>query len=153
MANCLPAGVPHAELLPRPFRIIQSPDLIAMLYEGDGSFRQVHTDGRKLPRDPTPAWHGYSVGTWEADTLVVDTIGFNDRSWLDVMGHGHSESLRVQERFHRRDFGHLDVQVTLEDPKTFARPFSITFVEQLVADSDILEYFCGENEKDRAHSR
>jgi len=153
MANCLPAGVPHAELLPRPFRIIQSRDMIAILHEGDGSFRQVHLDGRKHPPDPTPAWLGYSVGKWENDALVVDTVGFNDRTWLDVMGHPHSEALRVQERFRRRDFGHLDVQVTIEDPKTFVKPFTIRFTERLVADSDILEYVCAENERDRAHVR
>jgi hypothetical protein len=153
MANCLPAGVPAVELLPRPFRIVQTPELIAMLHEGDGTFRQVHIDGRKHPPDPTPSWLGYSVGKWEADTLVVDTVGFNDKSWLDVMGHGHSEALRVQERFHRRNFGYMEVQVTIDDSKTFVKPFTIKFTEHFVPDSDLLEYFCAENEKDREHSR
>ena len=153
VANCLPAGVPHVELFPRPFRIVQTAELVTMLHEGDGTFRQIHLDGRTHPPDPTPNWLGYSVGKWDADTLVVDTLGFNDRTWLDVMGHGHSEALRVQERFHRRDFGHLDVQVTIADPKTFVKPFTIRFTELLLPDSDILEYVCAENEKDRARVR
>jgi hypothetical protein len=147
MTNCLPAGVPAVELLPRPFRIVHTPKFIAMLHEGDGTFRQLHLDGRMHPQDPTPAWLGYSVGKWEGDTLSVETRGFNGKTWLDVFGHGHSEALRVRERFHRRDFGHLDVSVTLEDPKTFTRPFTITFTELLVPDSDLLEYFCVENQK------
>ena len=122
-----------------------------MLYEVDNTHRQVYTDGRKLPADPQPAWLGYSVGKWEGDTLVVDTAGFNDQSWLDVTGHPHSEALRIQERFRRRDFGHMEVQVTIDDPKTFTKPFTIKFNQLLIPDSDILEYFCTENEKDRAH--
>ena len=113
-------------------------------------FRQVYTDGRKLPVDPQPAWLGYSVGKWEGDTLVVDSAGFNDRSWLDAYGHPHSEDLRIQERFHRRDFGHIDLQLTIDDGKMYIRPFTIRVTEVLVPDSDILEYVC-ENETDRSH--
>ena len=122
-----------------------------MLYEVDNTRRQVYTDGRKLPVDPQPAWLDYSIGTWEGDTLVVDTAGFNDKSWLDAFGHPHSEALRIQERFHRRDFGHMEVQVTIDDPKTYTKPFTIKFNQLLVPDSDILESFCNENEKDRPH--
>ena len=147
MANCLPAGVPAVSLLPRPFRIVHTPKYLAMLYEGDGTFRQVHLDGRTHPQNPTPTWLGYSVGKWEADALIVETQGFNDRTWLDVLGHGHSEALRVRERFRRRDFGHLDLEVTIDDPNTFVRPFTIRFTERLVPDSEILEYFCAENQK------
>jgi hypothetical protein len=147
MANCLPAGVPAVELLPRPFRIVHTPKYIAMLHEGDGTFRQMHLDGRRHPTDPTPTWLGYSVGKWEGDTLIVDTQGFNGKTWLDTLGHGHSDALRVQERFHRRDFGHLDVDVTIDDPKTFTKPFTIRFTERLVPDTEILEYFCLENSR------
>ena len=112
---------------------------IAVLYEVDNTHRQIYTDGRKLPVDPQPAWLGYSVGRWEGDTLVVDAAGFNDRSWLDSSGHPHSEDLRVQERFHRRDFGHMDLSVTVEDPKMYTRPFTIQVTELLLPDSDILE--------------
>jgi hypothetical protein len=114
-------------------------------------FRQIFTDGRKHPADPSPVWLGYSVGHWEGDTLVVDTIGFNDQSWLDARGHGHSEDMRVQERFHRRDFGHLEVAATITDPKTFTKPFTINFVEQLLPDTDVFEHICYENEKDAGH--
>jgi hypothetical protein len=149
--HCLPDGVPHGDLLPQPFKIIQIPGEIVMLYEVETTFRQVFMDGRKQLTDPQPSWMGYSVGKWEGDTLVVDTVGFNDLSWLDAMGHGHSEALRVEERFHRRDFGHLDVAVTMDDPKTFTKPIVIKFVEQLLPDTDLLEHYCSENEKDVMH--
>ena len=150
-AQCLPQGIVRDDLLSyNPFKIIQTPGVIAILYEVDNMFRQVYTDGRKLPVDPQPAWVGYSVGKWDGDTLVVDSAGFNDRSWLDAFGHPHSEALRIQERFHRRDFGHMDLQLTIDDPKMYTRPFTIRVTEVLVPDSDILEYVC-ENETDRAH--
>jgi hypothetical protein len=153
--SCLPDGVPHADLLPEPFKIIQTPGVILMLYEVETTFRQIFTDGRKQLTDPQqPSWMGYSVGKWEganADTLVVDTVGFNDLSWLDARGHGHSEDMRVEERFHRRDFGHLEVGVTITDPKTFTRPVTIQFVEELLPDTDLLEHYCLEAEKDAAH--
>ena len=149
--HCMPIGIPRGDLFSfAPIKMIQTPGLIAMLYEVDGTYRQVYTDGRKLPADPQPAWLGYSVGKWEGDTLV-DTAGFNDKSWLDASGLPHSEALRLQERFRRRDFGHMEVQVTLDDPKTFTKPFTIKFMQLLIPDSDILESFCNENEKDRTH--
>ena len=151
-ALCLPQGIVRADILSySPFKIIQNPGLIAILYEVDTTFRQVYTDGRKLPVDPQPAWLGYSVGHWEGDTLVVDTAGLNDKSWLDAFGHPHSEDLRIQERFHRRDFGHMDLQITIEDLKMYTKPFTIKVTEVLVPDSDILEYICTENEKDQSH--
>ena len=149
--NCLPDGVPHGDLLPEPFKIIQTPGVIVMLYEVETTFRQVFTDGRKLPADPSPSWNGYSVGRWEGDTLVVDTAGFNDLSWLDARGHGHSEEMRVEERFHRRDFGHMDVGVTITDPKMFTKPVTFNFIEELLPDTDLLEHYCLEHEKDAAH--
>ena len=150
-AQCLPQGIVRDDLLSyNPFKIIQTPGVIAILYEVDNMFRQVYADGRKLPVDPQPAWVGYSVGKWDGDTLVVDSAGFNNRSWLDAFGHPHSEALRVQERFHRRDFGHMDLQLTVDDPKMYTRPFTIKVTEVLVPDSDILEYVC-ENEADRTH--
>jgi hypothetical protein len=149
--RCLPDGVPHADLLPEPFKIIQTPVETLMLYEVETIFRQIFTDGRKLPDDPAPAWLGYSVGRWDGDTFVIDTMGFNDLSWLDARGHGHSEDMRVEERFQRRDFGHLDVTVTITDPKTFTKPVTIKFVEQLLPDTDVFEHICSENEKDASH--
>ena len=125
--------------------------MIVILYEVDNTRRQIYTDGRKLPADPQPMWMGYSVGKWEGDTLVVDTAGFNDKSWLDAAGHPHSEALRIQERFHRRDFGHMDLQVTVDDPQMYLQPITIKVTEVLIPDSDVLELFCNENEKDRPH--
>jgi hypothetical protein len=149
--NCLPDGVPHADLLPEPFKIIQTPNVVVMLYEVETTFRQIFTDGRKQLTDPSPSWMGYSVGKWEGDTLVVDTVGFNDLSWLDARGHGHSEEMRVEERFRRRDFGHLDVTVTVTDPKVFTKPVTINFAEELLGDTDLLEHYCLENERDAGH--
>jgi hypothetical protein len=151
-SHCLPLGIPGADILSyAPYKIIQAPGVIVMLYEVDNTRRQIYTDGRKLPVDPQPAWLGYSVGKWEGDTLVVDTAGFNDKSWLDAFGHPHSDALRVQERFRRRDFGHMELQVTIDDPKIFTRPFTIKVNQLLNPDSDLLESFCTENEKDRPH--
>jgi hypothetical protein len=151
-SHCMPLGIPGADILSySPFKIVQSPGLIVMLYEIDNTHRQVYMDGRKLPDDPQPAWLGYSVGKWEGDTLVVDSAGFNDKSWLDASGHPHSEALRVQERFRRRDFGHMDLQVTIEDPKILTKPVTFKVTELLLPDSDILESYCNENEKDRPH--
>jgi len=150
--RCLPQGLPRADILSyAPFKIIQTPGLIAVLYEVDNTHRQIYTDGRKLPVDPQPSWLGYSAGRWEGDTLVVDTAGFNDRSWLDSMGHPHSEDLKIQERFHRRDFGHMDLSLTIEDPKMYTRPLTLKVTEVLLPDSDILESVCNENERDRVH--
>jgi hypothetical protein len=151
--RCLPLGIPLNSLLSEPTKIVQSPRLIAILYEADDKHRQIYTDGRALPKEfDQPAWLGYSVGRWEGDTLVVETAGFNDKSWLDIMGHPHGEALRVTERYRRRDFGHLDVELTFNDPQFYTKPFTIKVTHELQADSDIFEYQCNENEKDRAHA-
>lgn len=149
--DCLPLGIPISSLVSEVHKIVQTPGLIVILLEVDNAHRQIYTDGRKLPQDPQPSWLGYSVGKWEADTLVVDTVGFNDKAWLDVLGHPRSEALHLVERYHRRDFGHMDVEMTFDDPKMYTKPFTIKVTHQLIPDSDILEYFCAENEKDRAH--
>jgi len=151
VGGCLPIGIPITFLVSEPDEIVQAPTQILMLFESDGTHRQIHLDGRPLPKDPEPSWLGYSVGKWEGDTLVVETTGFNDRTVLDIIGHPHSESLRVVERYHRRDFGHMDVEVTFDDPKVYTKPFSIKFTQRLFADSDILETICNENERDLAH--
>jgi hypothetical protein len=151
--RCLPIGIPAAMLVSEPDKIVQAPGLIVIMYESDGTHRQIYTDGRPLPKDPQPAWLGYSIGKWQGDTLVVDTAGFNDKSWLDLLGHPHSEALHVVERYRRRDFGHLDVEMTFDDPKIYTQPITIKVTQDLLADSDILEYFCNENEKDRPHSK
>jgi hypothetical protein len=146
-----PAGVPLGGLLSEPIKIVQSPKMTVILYESDNSHRQIYTDGRGLPREITfPTYLGYSVGRWERDTLIVDTIGFNDKHALDLIGHPHSDGLHVTERYRRRDFGHLDVELTFDDPRMYTRPFTIKVPHDLLPDADIFESFC-ENEKDRAH--
>jgi hypothetical protein len=151
-AQCLPQGLPRTDINSyAPFKIVQASGIIAVLYEVDNTHRQIYTDGRPLPSDPQPAWGGYSVGRWDGDTLIVDAAGFNDQTWLDSGGHPHSEALRVQERFHRRDFGHMDLTVTVEDFKMYTKPFTIKVTEVLLPDTDILESVCNENEKDRTH--
>jgi hypothetical protein len=149
ITGCLPGGPRH---ITRPglAKIIQTPVLIAILYE-DLSYRQIFLDGRPLPPDPNPSWMGYSVGRWDGDTLIVETSGFNDRTWLDFAGHPHSEALRITERYRRRDFGHMDLQVTLDDPKVYAKPWTLVAGGSLAPDTELLEYVCAENEKDRAH--
>jgi len=149
--RCLPAGVPLADLYPFPFKIVQTPTLLLVLYEGDESRRQIYTDGRKPPADADPLWLGYSIGHWEGGMLVVNSTGFNDKTWLDAFGHPHSEALYVVERLRRRDFGHLDLEVTVDDSKMYTRPFTVKFTERLIPDSDLLEYFCAENERDWNH--
>jgi hypothetical protein len=149
--TCLPVGVPLGTLLSEPFKIVQSPRLIAVLFED--THRQIYTDGRALPKEfEQPSWLGYSTGKWDGDTLVVETAGFNDKTWLDVAGHPHSEALRIVERYHRRDFGHLDDEMTFHDPQMYTKPFTIKVTYELQASSDIFEYFCDENEKDSAHT-
>jgi len=149
--RCLPFGLPLMDVSPFPFKVLQLPGEVAVLYEHDTTFRQIFTDGRKLPSDPSPSWLGYSVGKWEDDTLVVDTIGFNDKSWLDAFGHPHSEDMRVTERFRRKDFGHMEIRVTVDDPKMYTKPFTITLNQRLLPDTDLLENICAENEQDWKH--
>ncbi len=152
VSRCLAMGFPLAEVFTfAPFKIIQARGVTVVMYEVDNTHRQIYTDGRKLPSDPEPMWQGYSVGHWEGDTLVVDSAGFNDQTWLDAAGHPHSEAMRVQERFHRRDFGHLDLERTIDDSKMYTKPITVKVTELLAPDSDILENFCNENEKDRVH--
>jgi len=148
--QCLPDGVP-ADMFAMTFKMIQAPQEIVLLTELNSPPRQIYTDGRPLPEDPNPSWMGYSVGKWEGDTLVVDTIGLNDRGWLDASGHPRSEQMRITERYHRRDFGHMDLEFTFNDPKYYTRPFGLKTVLNLIPDSDLFEYVCNENEKDRSH--
>jgi hypothetical protein len=149
-SHCLPGGIPFSTQI-APFKFVQTPRLIVMLLEDNNPPRQIYLDGRMLPVDPHPTFMGYSAGTWQGDTLVVDSSGFNDRTWLDGFGHPHSEALHLVERFRRRDFGHMDVEVTVDDPKMYTRTFTIKFTARLLPDTDILESVCAENEKDRVH--
>ena len=147
-------GIPLAGLLAELIKIVQSPRMTVILYEIDNLHRQIYTDGRALPKGfDLPAFLGYSIGHWERDVFVVETAGFNGKTRLDLMGHPQSDAMRITERFRRRDFGHMDVETTFGDPKLYTRPFTIKVPHELLADSDLFEMFCNENEKDRAHLR
>ena len=149
--NCLPPG-PKAGIsgLAFPMKIVQTPSLVVVLYEYQTIYRQIFTDGRALPEDPNPTWMGYSVGRWDGNTLVVTTAGYNDRTSLDLGGHPHTEALRVTERFHRRDRGHIDLQVTLDDPKAYTRSWTLPIELDLIPEGELIEYVC-ENERDARH--
>lgn len=146
--HCLPLGVPLSTMLSEVSKIVQTPGLILIMLELGGT-RQIYTDGRKHVPDSSPSWLGYSVGRWQGDTLVVETTGFNGKSWLDLIGHPQSEQARIVERYRRRDVGHMDVETTIDDPTWYTKPFTVKVTHVLQADTDILEYFCTENELDR----
>ena len=147
--RCMPNGVPHANTEPYPFEIVHTPDKTLILYEMYNLRRQIFTDGRSLPKnikDFTPTWMGYSVGRWEDDWFVADTTGFNDRVWpIDMGGHPSSDELFVTERFRRVDFGHMDVNVTITDPKAYETPWTQPYRYTLLPDTDILEFICENN--------
>jgi hypothetical protein len=144
-------GFPLAGLLSEPIKIVQAPKLTMIVYEAGNVYRQIHTDGRKLPEEfNLPSFYGYSTGHWEGETLVVETAGFNDKIPLDIMGHPRSESLHTIERFRRRDYGHMDYEITFDDPKMYTKPFTVRIPHELLPDSDVFENYC-ENEKDLVH--
>src|SRR5215469_15244271 len=148
VGHCLPGG--PVNILTGLHRIMQSPTVVAMLYQlGSNWYRQIFLDGRQLPRDPNPAWFGYSVGHWDGDTLVVETAGFNDRTWLDMAGHPHSEQLRVTERLRRIDFGHIQRQITFDDPQTLTKPLTFSVALSYAPDAEMLESIC--EDRDSAH--
>jgi hypothetical protein len=151
MTRCMPHGVPDAVTSPYPFKIIQTRGVAVILYEEFHKYRQIHTDGRALPVDPDPAYYGYSVGRWDGDTLIVETAGFKEGSWLDNGGHPHTDALRITERFRRSTFGRMTLDVTVDDPKAYTRPWNAeTFRFNLQPDTELLEHLC-ENNRDQEH--
>ena len=146
---CLPLGVPLMDAGPFPYKFVQTPALVTILYEEPTMFRQIFTDGRPLPADPEPAFLGHSIGRWDGDVLVVEANGFRDNGWLDAFGHPHSSAMRLTQRFHRRNVGTLEVRVTVDDPKTYDKPFTYAFISRLMPNGELIESIC-ENEKDRA---
>ena len=149
--SCIPGGVPRSYLPPYPFKILSLPGEVIILFEAIHSYRQIFTDGREPPTDPNPTWLGYSVGKWDGDAFEIQTSGFKDKGWLDNNGHPGSDALHVTERLHRKDFGHMDVQVTINDPKAYAMPWTATLPLTLDPDGELLEFICSENEKDVQH--
>jgi hypothetical protein len=150
-ANCLPQGVPRIGASPPPWRIVQTPGIVFIVYESHNQWRQVFMDGRELSEDFIPAWLGYSTGKWEGDTLVVDTKGFNGKTWLDQLGKPSSDALHVVERFRRKDFGHMDIQITIDDPKAYTKPWTITEEVHLLMNTELMESICNENNLDLQH--
>jgi hypothetical protein len=149
--RCWPSGIPEKNNIPDGLKVVQTPDLIVFLHESRTIYRQIFTDGRPLPKDAQPTWMGYSVGKWEGDTLVVETIGQNGRTWLDMRGLPGTDALRVVERFSRPDIGHMEIDVTIDDPKAYTKPWSVKLSWSLLPDTDLIESICEENNKDLQH--
>jgi hypothetical protein len=150
-AHCLPIGLMQLHQHPQPRKIIQTPAVTVILYEAQGGVRQIFTDGRPLPKDPQPWWYGYSVGKWDGDTLVVETTGFRDDVWLDVEGSPLTSAGKMTERFRRVDYGHLEIEITVDDPKAYTRPWTVSVKQKIMLDQDLIEFICDENEKDAPH--
>src|SRR5262250_2145326 len=149
-ANCLPQGVPRVSASPPPWKVIQKSEVIVILYESANTWRQIFLDGRELGKDFPPTFLGYSTGKWDGDTLVVDTRGFNGKTWLDQAGKPTSEALHVTERFKRTDFGHMSIQITIDDPKMYTKPWTVTEQVRLMPNTDVIENAC-ENNLDLRH--
>jgi hypothetical protein len=150
-AHCLPMGIMQFHNHGEPRKMIQTPQQIVILYEANAGVRQIFTDGRPLPKDADPWWYGYSAGHWEGDTLVVQTAGFRDLGWLDVEGSPLTDTAHIIERFRRPDFGHLEIEVTIDDPKAYTKPWTVTVHQHIMVDTEIIEFVCQENEKDAPH--
>ena len=153
-ANCLPMGFMQLHGHPQPRKIVQTPNLIVIMYEGNSGLRQIFLDGRSLPEineDLQPWWYGYSVGHWEGDTLVVESAGFRDDGWLDVYGSPLTDQGRLIERWRRPDYGHLEIDITVDDPKAYTKPFTVRVSHQVMLDQELIEFVCNENEKSSQH--
>jgi hypothetical protein len=151
-ARCLPSGIPEKLSVPAPFKIVQTPGLVLVLYESRTIYRQIFSDGRALPpADAQPAWQGYSTGRWEGDAFVVQTTGFNDKTWLDMMGHPATDALRVTERYTRPTVGRLDVDITIDDPKMYTKPWTVRQRFRLLPEDELIEHICEENNQAPRH--
>ncbi|HLH33011.1 MAG TPA: hypothetical protein VKY31_17550 [Terriglobia bacterium] len=147
-ARCLPSHIALRNQLATPIKFVQFPGVTIQLYESRTTFRQIFTDGRPLPKVEWPTWGGYSVGRWEGDTFVVETVGFNGKTWLDQAGHPATDAMHLTERFTRKDFGHMELETIIDDPKVYSRPWSTFAQFTYKADTELLEYICEENERD-----
>ncbi len=150
-AYCLPSGIPEKDNIPDGLKVVQTEDLTLVLHESRTIYRQIFTDGRKLPKDPQTTWMGYSVGHWEGDTFVVETIGQNGRTWLDMRGLPGSEAMKVTERFTRPSIGQMLIDVTIDDKTYYTKPWNVQLVWRLEPDTDLIESICEENNRDPSH--
>ena len=151
LSYCLPVGPVRLHTWSTPRKMVQAPGLLVILNELNASYRQIFTDGRPLPADPNPSWNGYSSGKWQGDTLVVETIGLRDGIWLDSTGNPLTDAARLTERFHRRNYGRMDIAITVEDPKAYTRPWTVTLHQIITLNTDLLDFICNENESDTKH--
>jgi hypothetical protein len=151
-ARCWPSGIPEKNNIPDGMKVVQTPDVMIFLYESRTIYRQIFTDGRPLPPpDVQPTWMGYSIGRWEGETFVVTTVGQNGKTWLDMRGLPATEAIRVTERFTRPSIGRIDINVTIDDPKAYSRPWDVKLAWRLVPDTDLIESICEENNRDLPH--
>lgn len=150
-AYCLPSGIPEKLNIPDGLKVVQTEDLTLMLHESRTIYRQIFTDGRKLPKDPQPTWMGYSIGHWEEDTFVVETIGQNGRTWLDMRGLPASPATKVTERYKRPSIGRMTIDVTIDDPESYTKPWNVQLVWRLLPDAELIESICEENNRDPQH--
>jgi hypothetical protein len=150
-SQCLPIGIVRMHTTPLYRKIVQTPGLVIILSERQVWYRQVFTDGRPLPPDPQPTWNGYSVGTWDGDTLVVRSSGFRDGLWLDANGSPMTEAATITERFRRTNYGTLDITITVDDPRAYTAPWTTTIRHLIALDTELIDYVCQENEKDVRH--
>jgi hypothetical protein len=150
-ARCMPDTFLRLYGLPHMQKFIQTPGLLVMLYEMNANYRQIFLDGRALPEDPNPSWQGYSIGKWDGDTLVVDSTGFRDGQWLDMSGTPLTDAAKVRERIRRPDFGHLEVEITVDDPKAYTKPWTLTLKQNIVLNTELVDEMCVENEKSWKH--
>jgi hypothetical protein len=151
LSYCLPTGPVRLHTWSTPRKVLQMPGLLVILNELNASYRQIFTDGRPLPVDPNPSWNGYSSAKWDGDTLVVQTAGFRDGLWLDSTGNPMTDAAKMTERFRRPDFGHLEIEITVDDPKAYTKPWTIKLHHTIKLDTDLLDFICAENEKDTTH--
>ena len=148
ISHCLPGGVVKSLTIPLFRKFIQIPGLLVILNEVGASYRQIFSDGRALPEIDQPTFNGYSVGKWDGDTLVVQTIGFKDQMWLDRNGSPMSDAARITERFRRPTFGKMEIEITVDDPKVYTKPWTVTVNQIIVVDTELIDYICLENERD-----
>jgi hypothetical protein len=151
--RCLPDNFLRAYELPHSLKFVHTPGLLVVLNEMNAGYRQVFTDGRPLPQDPVPSWQGYSSGKWSGDTLVIDTVGLRDDTWIDWNGSIVTEQAKVREEIRRPDFGHLEIRVTVDDPKAYTKPWNVTLKQRIVIDTDLIDEICLENEQSLKHMK
>ena len=151
--RCLPDNFLRAYGLPHMLKFVHSPSLLVVLNEMNAGYRQVFTDARPLPKDPNPTWQGYSSAKWSGDTLVIDTVGLRDDTWIDWNGSVVTEAAKIREEMRRPDFGHLEIRVTVDDPKAYTKPWTVTIKERLIVDTELIDEICLENEKSLEHMK